>query len=180
MPSDDVMSRCVQVRKYLLRLDIRKSHVKFWRPEVRTLRRCNHLVRLRRIKACQHNLRGSLWSGASWTTVWYFGGWHPLICFCFFCWQILLLVANPRSSYHLIEFTNDLKKVQNKDWMEAHSYVAEWPRRGGLLDIVSCLIIDDFHGAWLHFRRARVSWGGCLVQLCSKYRIVSATSNPYH
>ena len=35
---------------------------------------------------------------------------------------------------------------------------------------------DGFHGAWLHFQRARVGIYTCLVQLCTKYRLVSANS----
>ena len=40
------------------------------------------------------------------------------------------------------------------------------------------VLLDGSHGAWLHFRRAKL--GLCLAQLCAKYRLVSATLTPYH
>ena len=40
------------------------------------------------------------------------------------------------------------------------------------------LCIDGFQGAWLHFRRTKVCvW--VLLQLCAKYRVVSATLHEY-
>ena len=45
---------------------------------------------------------------------------------------------------------------------------------------INCLGFDNYI-VWLHLQLAEgKSWGVCLVQLCVKYRLVSATLSPYH
>ena len=40
--------------------------------------------------------------------------------------------------------------------------------------------LDDFHGACMASLPEGKSRDLCLVELCAKYRLVSATSSPYH
>ena len=56
---------------------------------------------------------------------------------------------------------------------------AVWNSGLGMRPHITMVCIDGFHGAWLHFRRVRVR-GLCLVQLCAKYRLISATLSPYY